>query len=477
MVSTRQSSNMGSGSSSGRVSESVEAGPSRRHHTQVNTGSTGSAHSSPEPTPVQNVNLLDLPPELLDKIISSFDFNTVAHLRLVCRQFNMVCGFRLNTTFQRLQSQMLSRFQSIKAQMPRRESARRNHPLACECDIIETLHMRLTLLQMSFGKHIERKHCCFFPGEILDEVYRVLHYIKVTAKLTKPFKVTDELFDLTTMAMEYFKEKIEATLPEIAYFGPDFLDLAGTFSSSSSVSKPFICLDSAPLSGDSNKDSGSGGECSPSHRPEDPGLMGNNVSPPQSNMFLRKRIRKIKQGMKRYNSQLSMMRRDLRNCKVKIADQQKQIVEYANRLDDHDKKNEETSRKFSTLLQELNKCKTELQYWRSKSPAISVCNGCGQSMPMPAEDIQALANQGVLSDSFTDALNFIPIADTEGPTELCHPQPHTSSQATTEMAPPRTPLSSLSSKRKSSSEEPPTGEIIKKPRRTIKSRQAKRSKV
>ena len=31
--------------------------------------------------------------------------------------------------------------------MPRRESARRNHPLSRECDIVETLHMRLTLLQ------------------------------------------------------------------------------------------------------------------------------------------------------------------------------------------------------------------------------------------------------------------------------------------------------------------------------------------
>lgn len=34
----------------------------------------------------------------------------------------------------------------------------------------------------------------------------------------------DELFDLTTMAMEYFKEHIEPTLPEITYFGADFLD-------------------------------------------------------------------------------------------------------------------------------------------------------------------------------------------------------------------------------------------------------------
>lgn len=34
-----------------------------------------------------------------------------------------------------------------------------------------------------------------------------------------------------------------------------------------------------------------------------------------------------------------------------MADQQKQIVEYAARLDEYDKKTEETNRKFSTMLQ------------------------------------------------------------------------------------------------------------------------------
>lgn len=90
----------------------------------------------------------------------------------VCRKMDAICCTILNSTFQRLQSQMLQRFQTIKAKMPRRESARRNHPLACESDIIETLHMRLTLLQMTFGKHIERKHCCFFAGEVS---YPILH--------------------------------------------------------------------------------------------------------------------------------------------------------------------------------------------------------------------------------------------------------------------------------------------------------------
>lgn len=64
----------------------------------------------------------------------------------------------------------------------------------------------------------------------MDEVYHILHYIRVTPKLAKPYQVTDEFFDLSTMAMEYFKEKIEPDLPEIAYFGTDFLDFTGTFS-------------------------------------------------------------------------------------------------------------------------------------------------------------------------------------------------------------------------------------------------------
>lgn len=51
----------------------------------------------------------------------------------------------------------------------------------------------------------------------------------------------------------------------------------------------------------------------------------------------------------------------------------------------------------SSLLQELNKCKTELQFWRSKSPAIpSVCSSCNQKIaPVLPEDLQALLNQGV----------------------------------------------------------------------------------
>lgn len=84
--------------------------------------------------------------------------------------------------------------------------------------------MRLSLLQMAFGKHIERKNCCFFAGSILDEVLNVLQHIRVTKVLGRPYKVTDELFDQSTMAMEYFKEHIEPGLPDLVYFSKSFLN-------------------------------------------------------------------------------------------------------------------------------------------------------------------------------------------------------------------------------------------------------------
>lgn len=488
MVSTRQSSNVGGGGeNSGAVSESGQSKSVK--HTSAPCTSLQDLNLSGSPVffnSERSLSLFDLPVEILEKILEYLGYKSISHLRLVCHKMDSICSGMLNSTFQRLQTQMLSRFQSIKAKMPRRESARRNHPLACESDIIETLHMRLTLLQMTFGKHIERKHCCFFAGEILDEVYRILHYIRMTPVMTRPYKVTDELFDLSTMAMEYFKEHIEPTLPEINYFSSNFLDFHSSFGSTSKVPK-YLCIDSAsPASSKGDDETPSGPLLS---------LCGNddqmNEAPPQSNMVLRKRIRKIKQGMKRYNSQLSLMRRDLKGCKNKIADQQKQILDYAGRLDENDKKNEETSRKFSTLLQELNKCKTELQYWRSKSPANPLlCIGCGKVVaPALSEDLQALSNQGILPEGLeVPSVDFVPIAGTSNGNESLWDtvsQQHDEVDAETSGAllsspgsvatsTPATTLKGSNCKRKGS-EDVNTSEI-KKPRRMSKSR-TKRSKI
>lgn len=70
----------------------------------------------------------------------------------------------------------------------------RNHPLAQESDVVETLHMRLSLLQMTFGKHIERKHVCFFAGEVCSLLlFCVLVFFTfslVSKRLMSPFTPT-----------------------------------------------------------------------------------------------------------------------------------------------------------------------------------------------------------------------------------------------------------------------------------------------
>lgn len=97
--------------------------------------------------------------------------------------------------------------------------------------------MRISLLQMTFGKHIDRKLICFFAGavskntksqnrthliltyffllclQILDEVFNVLRSIRTQPQ--RPHDMTEELYDLTTMAMEYFKEHLEPRLPSL----------------------------------------------------------------------------------------------------------------------------------------------------------------------------------------------------------------------------------------------------------------------
>jgi len=353
----------------------------------------------------RHLYLVELPAELLVKIIEYIPFKDHSKIRLVCRRLNEIAAGRLNSTFTKLQNKMLIRFQNIKAQMPRRESARRQHPLARECDIVETLHMRLTLLQMTFGKHIERKHICFFPGEILDEVFRILYYIQSTSlPLGRAYKVTDELFDLSTMAMEYFKENIEPNLPELTYFGADFLDFTPPFASPlKKVARPGL---DSPISSRASVIGSSCSEPPLSYSQFDAGEEGlldggEEGEAPQSNMVLRKRIKRIRAGMKKYNTQLDEVKRELKSCKSKMDGQSKQVAEYSSRLDEYDKKFDENSRKFGTLLTELNKCKTELQFYRSRSH-LQQCQNCGSSFTDQASD-----------SAITDQVSY-PSIDLEG---------------------------------------------------------------
>ncbi|CAG2104675.1 unnamed protein product [Medioppia subpectinata] len=316
------------------------------------------------PTLAHPLVLNDMPNEIMDKIFGLLSFETIAKNRIVCKRFNQIGSQILNSEFQILRNYTQQRFQTIKSQMPRRESARRKHPLARESDIIETLHMRLTLLQMTFNKHIERMHCCFFSGEILDEVHRIIRYVRNTPVLSRAYKVTDELFDLSTMAMEYFKEHIEPTLPEINYFGvADYLlDYSPTLTGSPQTQLSLMDNTTKGIHHSTRKKSIKSNANS---------LASTSGYKNSETIALKKRLKNAELYVKRNNSQILSLKREVMLAKKKWSQQQRITNGMRTRFDDYDKKLETTNRKMSAVLEELSKCKTELQYWRSTSPSSS----------------------------------------------------------------------------------------------------------
>lgn len=100
-------------------------------------------------------------------------------------------------------------------------------------------------------------------------------------------------------------------------------------------------------------------------------------------------------------------------------------------------------------------------------------------MPLPTEDLQALANQGALPEAFGEGFEFMPIAASRSPTSegagtsvMAQPLP---APLPSDMAPPKVPPISSSTKRKSILDESPVD--TKRARRTVKPRQPKRSKI
>ena len=59
----------------------------------------------------------------------------------------------------------------MKAKLPRRESERRNHPLARHVDILSAVETRLSLLSMTYSKYIDLGLCCFIPGKVSGKLF------------------------------------------------------------------------------------------------------------------------------------------------------------------------------------------------------------------------------------------------------------------------------------------------------------------
>lgn len=164
--------------------------------------------------------LLALPDDVLEKILSYISYDEVSRSRVVCQRFNEISKRVLNHGFHKVEKYHNQCLKYVKSQLPRRESERRNHPLARHSDILTAIETRLSLLSMTFKKFIDLNFCCFIPGKVLDEIFRVLRYVTSVQSPIRAHEVLQELRDLSSMAMEYFDEKIAPGLKRHKETGP-----------------------------------------------------------------------------------------------------------------------------------------------------------------------------------------------------------------------------------------------------------------
>ncbi|XP_062375782.1 F-box only protein 28 [Sardina pilchardus] len=253
--------------------------------------------STPPPDqPHQNNPLLGLPIVAIETILNFLSYDEISLLRLVCKRMDMICQRMLNQGFIKVERYHSLCQKQVKAQLPRRESERRNHSLARHADILAAVETRLSLLNMTFMKYVDSNLCCFIPGKVIDEIYRVLRYVNSTRAPQRAHEVLQELRDISSMAMEYFDEKI---VPILKKKLPG-ADLSGRLIGSAPVAGPSTSLTTMSL------------------------LAKNTPS--------RSEMTKVQQQVKVNGASMTALRREMQEVRVKQLEQQKQLQDQEQKL-------------------------------------------------------------------------------------------------------------------------------------------------
>ncbi|KAM8946963.1 F-box only protein 28 [Pelodytes ibericus] len=263
-------------------------------------GSSGSQRprsASPSSEQLQQSNtLLGLPIVAIENILNFMNYDEISQLRLVCKRMDLVCQRMLNQGFLRVERYHNLCQKQVKSQLPRRESERRNHSLARHADILAAVETRLSLLNMTFMKYVDSNLCCFIPGKVIDEIYRVLRYVNSTRAPQRAHEVLQELRDISSMAMEYFDEKI---VPILKKKLPGS-DVSGRLIGSAPVPGPSTALSTMQLFSKQN----------PS----------------------RQEVTKLQQQVKANGAGMTVLRREMSELRTKVQEQQKQLQDQDQKL-------------------------------------------------------------------------------------------------------------------------------------------------
>nr|XP_047913665.1 F-box only protein 28 isoform X1 [Anser cygnoides] len=281
--------------------------------------------------PPQSNTLMGLPIVAIESILSFLSYDETSQLRLVCKRMDLVCQRMLNQGFLKVERYHNLCQKQVKAQLPRRESERRNHSLARHADILAAVETRLSLLNMTFMKYVDSNLCCFIPGKVIDEIYRVLRYVNSTRAPQRAHEVLQELRDISSMAMEYFDEKIvpilKRKLPGSDVSGRLIGAAPGTLTKTSPSSKPRIVLvfrrnkhtavwETIPL-------------------PEE--IPGPSAALTTMQLFSkqnpsRQEVTKLQQQVKANGASVTVLKREISELRTKVQEQQKQLQDQDQKL-------------------------------------------------------------------------------------------------------------------------------------------------
>lgn len=160
----------------------------------------------------EKLNLVNLPELVLEAIFSNLTFDEIARNRIVCKQFDRIGKRLLNRGFNSIKKYHDQCRSSVTSQMPRRDSERRVHPLfECWLSLWEINNI-IYMLKCTFFQYIDLNLCCFIPGKVIDELFRVTRLVTNSKEFQPKHDVLEELYDITIMAVEYFNEKISPNL-------------------------------------------------------------------------------------------------------------------------------------------------------------------------------------------------------------------------------------------------------------------------
>ncbi|XP_047458610.1 F-box only protein 28 [Mugil cephalus] len=328
--------------------------------------------SIPSPDqPHQNNPLLGLPIVAIETILNFLSYDEISLLRSVCKRMDMICQRVLNQGFLKVERYHSLCQRQVKAQLPRRESERRNHSLARHADILAAVETRLSLLNMTFMKYVDSNLCCFIPGKVIDEIYRVLRYVNSTRAPQRAHEVLQELRDISSMAMEYFDEKV---VPILKKKLPG-ADLSGRLIGSTPVAGPSTSLTTMSL------------------------LAKNTPS--------RSEMTKVQQQVKVNGASMTVLRREMQEIRVKQLEQQKQLQDQEQKLLEQTQVIGEQNARLAELehkLRELMDSSSAAMGGPRPTPAAPSTSGSSAvSSTMASTSATVLANGSVATASPREA--------------------------------------------------------------------------